>query len=737
MQCISDGTLDRGQKISNYYGSMPYTLSSSIAFGKSTASIDDLNGDGVTDIIVGAPMQDSGYGAVHILFLTSEGMVKSAQKLNKDTTTVDDNSVYFSMDTVGVYGNFGWSCASLGDLNGDNVTDVAVGAPYQDDEGAVYILFLTTDGKVKSFRSNGEAEMSSLSSPYELEASDFFGRSVTSIGDLDDDGVTELAVGASYDDDGGYRTGAIYILFLETTGQLKSAQKISSTYGDFPYDLRDSDYFGSSCVSIGDLDVDGVDDLVVGANGDEGGAVFILFLNSEGKVKSAQKISSTYGNFPYAITTSDAFGGSVASAEDVDGDGVSDLVVGNYWDIDGGTEAGAVYVLFITTEGLVNSAQKISNSYGNLPFSAVDADFFGYSAAFVGDLDGDGVTDLVVGATGDDDSGSGAGAVYVLYLQAVCIPTTVPTRDPTPVPTRDPTPVPTRDPTPLPTILPTPGPTLIKCDPGFYMDTGLQCKNCSAGKASSAIGAVGESSCDTCSSGKYSSAAASACKLCPGGTYNSDQATSAENHDSVDDCADCATGKFSSEDRFSCETCSAGQYVYNVSECVNCEFGLCAPVALTDACLECPSGFATGVKGGATSCTSCDAGAFSRGLVDNCTVCLAGTYSSTSASSCTNCTAGTYADTAGSAACTACSSGRAQDQAGMHKCSQCAPGRSQRATGQSECEKCASGRYSASRGRTSCSECKGSYLSQSIPPPKIILPSLLLNSRCRGKISAP
>lgn len=213
---------------------------------------------------------------------------------------------------------------------------------------------------------------------------------------------------AHHDDDGGYRIGDVYILFLETTGQLKSAQKISSTYGNFPYALRDSDYFGSSCVSIGDLDVDGVDDLVVGANGDEGGAVFILFLNSEGKVKSAQNISSTYGNFPYAITTSDAFGGSVASAEDVDGDGVSDLVVGTYWDIDGGTEAGAVYVLFITTEGLVNSAQKISNSYGNLPYSAVEANFFGYSAAFVGDLDGDGVTDLVVRATGDDDSGSGA-----------------------------------------------------------------------------------------------------------------------------------------------------------------------------------------------------------------------------------------------------------------------------------------------------------------------------------------
>jgi len=407
------------QKISDTQGNFAGILDNGDNFGNSVANIGDVDGDGVEDLAVGAPLDDDGgasHGAVWILFMNSNGMVKSEQKIS--STDGDFTGV------LGVNDQFGYSVAGIGDLDNDGVEDIAVGAFRDDDgnidRGAVWILFLGTDGKVDGFQkiSDTEGDFTGI-----LDNSDWFGYSVGNIGDLDDDGITDIAVGAKRDDDGSTDRGAVWILFLGTDGKVDGFQKISYTQGDLPGFVPTSPKFSDSVAGIGDLDNDGIEDIVVGAPDDgEGfprrGAVWILFLGTDGKVDGIQKISDTQGGFRGALTPDgDTFGTSVANMGDLNGDGVTDIVVG-FRDVLPNTPIkGAVSILFLGTDGKIDFFQMISNTQGGFEGMLNDGDLFGFSVAGIGDLNNDGIKDLVAGALADDDGGSDRGAAWVLFLE--------------------------------------------------------------------------------------------------------------------------------------------------------------------------------------------------------------------------------------------------------------------------------------------------------------------------------
>ena len=407
------------QKISDTAGNFTGTLDDGDFFSCSVASIGDLNGDGVSDIAVGTHRDNDGgpyRGAVWILFLNSDGTVKSHQKISSTegdfTGTLDDND------------SFGYSIANIGDLNGDGITDIAVGA-YMDGDGgpyrgAVWILFLNSDGTVKNHQKISDTQGNFTGT---LDMYDFFGNSIANIGDLNGDGVSDIAVGAYFDYDGGPYHGAVWILFLNTDGTVKSHQKISSAEGNFTGTLNTYDFFGYSVASMGDLNGDGISDIAVGGGiyvnpGNDKGAVWILFMNTNGTVKSHQKISDTEGGFTGTEDVNDHFGYSVANIGDLNSDGVSDIAVGAYGDDDGGNARGTVWILFLNSDGTVKSHQKISDTQGNFTGTLDDGDYFGYAVANIGDLNGDGVTDIAVGAIYDDDGGTNRGSVWILFMNA-------------------------------------------------------------------------------------------------------------------------------------------------------------------------------------------------------------------------------------------------------------------------------------------------------------------------------
>lgn len=179
-------------------------------------------------------------------------------------------------------------------------------------------------------------------------------------------------MGAVLDSDGFTNTGAAYMLFLETNGNVKSTQKISALYGNFNafYTLVEGDQLGTGAEALGDIDGDGVMDLALSAGADDdglsaAGAIYLLSLETNGNIKNAHKISMLYGNFNafYTLETS-YLGTGMAALGDIDGDGVIDFAVGAPLDDDGGTNAGAVYIINLQQSYCESPAPTVSPMAG-------------------------------------------------------------------------------------------------------------------------------------------------------------------------------------------------------------------------------------------------------------------------------------------------------------------------------------------------------------------------------------
>ena len=412
--------VESSQKISDTAGNFEGVLDDNDQFGSAVANIGDLDFDGVTDLAVGAPLDDdrgTDRGAVWILFMNDDGTVDTDQKISDSDATLSLLSVLEDND------QFGSAVAELGDLNGDGVPDIAVGAPLDDDggtdRGAVWILFMDTDGTVQFTQKISDTE--GIFNSF-LQDNDQFGNAIANIGDLNNDLLPEIAVGAIGDDDGGTDRGAIWILFLAANGTVNNFQKLSDTSGGFAGTLQDSDFFGSSIAGIGDLDADGFEDIAVGAIGDDDGgtdrgAVWVLFMNIDGSVRFEQKISETNANFNGGLNDNDHFGSSVAGIGDYNGDGIIDIAAGAAQDNEGGIDRGAIWIMIMDSNGEIISKSKISSTSGNFSGPLTDGDQFGSALADVGDLDLDGITDIVAGAKHDDDGGVDRGALWTLFMQ--------------------------------------------------------------------------------------------------------------------------------------------------------------------------------------------------------------------------------------------------------------------------------------------------------------------------------
>lgn len=398
------------QTIGDGVGGLPAnTLEPYDGFGGSTVGVGDIDGDGIPDVAVGS------YDSVRILLLNDDGTVKASTKIADGVGGLPDEALNERVDSLGlqVYDQFGASIAGIGDRNGDGIPDIAVGTPALSEApvpGSIYVLYLNNDGSVKDHRRISDGVGGLPEGTVESEFS--FGRAVVSLDDIDGDGFDDLAVSS-----GTYGPSLdVHVLRLNADGTVKANSRIADGVGGLPAgSVSSQDGFGSSLASLGDIDGDGLADLAVGAPRDSNGggyyagAVHLLFLDTDGSVKSNAKIADGTGGLAAGtISSRDNFGNAISFLPDRDGNGVPELVVGAK-----SAEDGTVHVLSLNDDGTVQSSFAISDASGETPEGLV-APGFGTAVAAVGDVNGDGASDLTVTSV----SFSSPKELNVIFLEA-------------------------------------------------------------------------------------------------------------------------------------------------------------------------------------------------------------------------------------------------------------------------------------------------------------------------------
>jgi hypothetical protein len=299
--------------------------------GSSVSSAGDVDGDGLDDLLIGATPYP---GVVYVVLGSSLGTINTIDLSNADYKLVEDSN----------NDNVGHSVSSAGDVDGDGLDDILLGA-YGDADGgkyagAAYVVLGSSLG------TSGTIDLSNAD--YKLvgeAAGDVVGVSVSSAGDVNGDGLGDLLIGAGGDDNGGSAAGAAYVVLGSSLGTISTIELSSADYklvGEAAYY-----YTGTSVSFAGDVDGDGLDDLLIGAPQDAydggAGAVYLVLGSNLGTSSTIDLATINYKLV--GESSNDQAGYSVSSAGDVDGDGRDDVLVGAYQDDDGGADAGAAYLI--------------------------------------------------------------------------------------------------------------------------------------------------------------------------------------------------------------------------------------------------------------------------------------------------------------------------------------------------------------------------------------------------------
>lgn len=377
--------------------------------GYSVTSAGDINHDGYDDLLIGAPNQDatgSDAGAVYLIY----------GKADKYTGTLDlaQADAKFIGEMAGDLA--GWSVAGIRDFNKDGFDDFVVGAPKQDaggsNAGAAYVIY----GQSAKFSGTINLSTADIKFLGEVDG-DQLGFAVAAAGDANNDGYRDILLGAPFQEYSYTDQGMAYLMLgkasYTTPYDLNFADNKNS---DNMIRLRGEaagDYLGAQLSSAGDLNGDGYAEILLGssyndAGASDAGAVYLFSGRDYQEFQTIYSVSVANAKFTGAVAKDYASHGRMIG--DVNGDGYKDLLIGAPGNT---TYTGTNYLVYGSATaftGTISLSTAAAQFVGQTTY-----DYTGSFVAKIGDMNRDGIDDMLMSAYGSDTAAEGAGATYIVY----------------------------------------------------------------------------------------------------------------------------------------------------------------------------------------------------------------------------------------------------------------------------------------------------------------------------------
>ncbi|MEN1678027.1 MAG: integrin alpha [Planctomycetota bacterium] len=386
--------------------------------GWSVSNAGDVNGDQVDDLIIGAIQASTSY----VVYGSTDPF---SRFLDLNTLTGSNGFAITGEPFIGR------SVSGIGDFNGDGFDDVIVANPNAGDlfqQGENYVVF----GKGTPFPPSIDSGSLGGSDGFAIigeQQGDFAGASVSGAGDINGDGFDDLVIGASSADPNGVGlAGAAYVVFGTSTPPT-SPINVASLNGSNGFVLNGVQLFdmtGTSVSEAGDINGDGIDDLVIGTRGrgpndDSANRTYVVF-GTRTPFSAELDLADLNGANGFTINgigPRDEAGAAVSGAGDINGDGIDDLIIGaRRASPNSRGAAGESYVVFGQTAPFDANLDLVGldGSNGFAVAGAAASSQSGYSVSAAGDLNGDGIDDLVIGAPfASPNSVVAAGEAYVVF----------------------------------------------------------------------------------------------------------------------------------------------------------------------------------------------------------------------------------------------------------------------------------------------------------------------------------